>query len=596
MMSKELLGSSSNLNLSSLIADVERADAADISLDRTGKVRILRNFTIDLIEPFLKYGMYQAGISPQVSFGGYDTIYQDLLNLSPDQGRDPNTPDITVLSIMLDRLDPTCYAPGWTSVNVSEKVRELFDLAVERTNSLIAVNTFIPPFYREQGIALLHDVTDREYEICKLNEYVRKFVTERSSRIFLVDWERLVRILGEERSIDYRYWYTSQAPFKLEFLNLYATEISRLIRVSKGDVKKCLILDCDNTLWGGVVGEDGIEGIQLDPNEWPGTAFYRFQISILHLIERGVLIALCSKNNVQDVWSVLNSHPNCLLKREHIAAWKINWDNKASNISALAEELNLGLDSLVFIDDDPAQCELIKQSLPEVQVIQVPERLYNYPDLLHKAGLFDTLTVSKEDRNRTKLYLQEEERNLAQKSFSNIDEYLDSLEMCASIHRAHNHELARIAQLTQKTNQFNLTTRRYSTPEIAALQDDPSTAIFSLNVSDKFGDLGLTGVLIARRFGQSAEIDTFLLSCRILGRELEYLFVDYCLTALERTWNVNEWKALFIPTRKNQQTSTFWDDLDFQLLSESIDCKHYIASSETRRHFNKTFIEIQETG
>lgn len=592
MMLKELLEGGSPSNLSSLISVVERADAADIPLDTTGHVHFLRNFTIELIEPFLKYRIYEAGIRPQVSFGGYDTIYQELLDTHPEQ--DTLSPDITVLSLMLDRLDPQHHHPGWNSDKTAENLCKLFDLAAEKTNSLIVVNTFIPPFYREQGIALLENATDSEYEIRRLNDRVRNYVAGNASRFFLVDWGRLLRILGEERSIDYRYWYTSHAPFKSEFLDLYATEISRLIQASKGNIKKCLILDCDNTLWGGVIGEDGIEGIQIDPNEWPGKAFYRFQTSLLHLIERGVLIALCSKNNERDVWDVLDNHPDCLLKREHIAAWKIDWNNKASGISALAEELNLGLDSFVFIDDDPAQCELIKQSLPEVEVIQVPEHLYNYPDLLSKTRLFDTLAISEEDRNRTALYLQQEERSQERGSFSNIDDYLKSLEMHASIHRAHSRELPRVAQLTQKTNQFNLTTCRYSNPEIAALHEDPDSAIFTLKVSDRFGDLGLTGVLIAKLSGQTVEVDTLLLSCRILGRELEYLFVDYCLTELESQWKVTTWRARFIPTRKNRQTSGFWDKLGFNLLSETDGRKHYAIPSDARQRYNKVLTELQQ--
>lgn len=594
MTLKAILESGSPSNLPSLISAVERADAADLPLPITGRVHFLRNFTIELIEPFLKYRIYEAGIRPQISFGGYDTVYQELLDAHSDFGQDTHSPDITVMSLMLDRLDPFYGSPGWNSSKATENVRALFELAAEKTDSLIAVNSFIPPFYREQGIASLENIVDSEYEIRKLNDSIRNFVASNSSRFFLMDWERMLRILGEERSIDYRYWYTSHAPFKSEFLDLYATDISRLIRASKGIIKKCLVLDCDNTLWGGIIGEDGIDGIQLDPNEWPGKAFFRFQRSLLHLIERGILIALCSKNNEQDAWDVINNHPNCLLKREHIAAWKINWDNKASNISALARDLNLGLDSFVYIDDDPAQCELIKQSLPDVEVLQVPERLYNYPNMLSKSMLFDTLAISEEDRNRTALYLQEEERSLERKSFSNIDDYLKGLEMRASIHTVSSSELPRIAQLTQKTNQFNLTTRRYSVPDIEALLEAPDTAIFSLKVSDKFGDQGLTGTLIAKLSGQTAEVDTLLLSCRILGRELEYLFVDYCLNELEKKWKVAEWRAQFCPTRKNQQTSDFWDIVGFNLLSETDGCKQYAIPSNDRQRYNKKIVEIQK--
>lgn len=589
---REILATGSTDNLPSLISAVNHADAVADKLDTCGKVFFLRNFTVDLIEPYIKYRLYESGIMPVVTIGEYDTIYQELLDdKSPLHGAQP---DVVVVSLVLESLDSTCRHPGWTADTVREKLQDLFDLVAEKTDSMVAVNTFVPPFYREQGIAVLAKATDAESEIHRLNHFVRMYVSNNASRFFLMDWDRFVRILGEDRSMDYRYWYMSKAPFKSEFLDLYAIEISRLVRIVNGKVKKCLVLDCDNTLWGGVVGEDGVQGIHLDPNEWPGKAFYDFQTSLLCLIERGILIALCSKNNEQDVWEILDNNKHCLLKRKHLAAWRINWDNKAANIASLAQELNLGLDSFVFVEDDSAQCELIRQTLPDVTVIQVPKHFYDFPDILHKSGLFDTLTVSEEDEKRTALYQQERKRVTNKKSFSNIDDYLASLEIQATIHKAHKHELPRIAQLTQKTNQFNLTTQRYSEPEIEALLQNPNIAIYTLGVSDRFGDLGMTGVLVARHEGNAGVIDTLLLSCRILGRDLEYTFVDYSLSELEREWDVEQWIAEYIPTRKNEQTASFWDGLGFKFLAMTAGSKKYEISSATRSGNHKSFINVLE--
>lgn len=590
---KRLLEGGPPDKLASLIATVEQADALADTLATHARIRFLRNFTVELIEPSLKFRLYEAGIRPDISFGDYDTIQQELLAGNPEQEKAP-TPDIIVLSLMLDRLDASYGKTGWEAGTARERVLSIFDLAAQRTTSVLAVNTFIPPFHRSQGIASFPQTTDAESEVRELNNEIRRYVAENSSRFFLMDWERYLRMLGEERSIDYRYWNISHAPFKNDFLSLYAGEIARLASAIRGKARKCLVLDCDNTLWGGVVGEEGVEGIQLDPNEWPGKAFYQFQQSVATLLGRGILVALCSKNNEQDVWDVLDTHPHSVLKREHISAWRINWENKASNIAALASELNLGLDSLVFIDDDPAQCELVTQTLPDVKVLQVPTRLYNYPELLPRNPLFDTLTISSEDLERTQLYQQEAIRTQEMDAFDNIDDFLKSLDMEVAIHRARDSELARVAQLTQKTNQFNLTTRRYSNPEIEALNDDPDIAFYTMTVSDKFGPLGLTGVLIARLSGCKGDIDTLLLSCRVLGRTLEYVFVDFCLEELERTRNITEWTASFIHSAKNKQVVSFWEQAGFKLLEEAADAtgKRYGVSSSARPGYNNVIVNI----
>ena len=219
------------------------------------------------------------------------------------------------------------------------------------------------------------------------------------AQFFLVDFERIIRLLGEEKTIDYRFWYTSKALFKKDFLNAYAQEIVKIAKALKGRTKKCLVLDCDNTLWGGIIGEDGISGIKLDKHIYPDKLYYEFQQNVINLHERGIIIALCSKNNEEDVWEILDNHPSCLLKRRHVAAWRINWDDKSSNIKSIANELNLGIDSFVFVDDSPLECELVKKMLPDVTVLQVPQKLYTYPKILLHDGWFDTLHISEEDKN-----------------------------------------------------------------------------------------------------------------------------------------------------------------------------------------------------
>jgi FkbH-like protein len=410
----------------------------------------------------------------------------------------------------------------------------------------------------------------------------------------LVDWERFVRLLGEDGSMDYRFWYMSKAPFKKDFLDLYARELVKIARALKGKSKKCLILDCDNTLWGGVIGEDGLQGVKLDRHSYPGNTFYQFQRSILRLHERGILIALCSKNNEQDVWEALDSHPDCLLKREHLAAWRVNWQDKASNIKALAAELNLGLDSFVFVDDNPVECGLIRDLVPDVTTLQVPDKLYSYPSLLERDGLFDTLMLSAEDLQRSRMYHDEANRRYEQAKYETLDQYLGSLGLSIVVRRVNAVEVLRIAQLTQKTNQFNLTTRRYSEAQIAAFADDPAYAVFSLSVRDKFGDSGLTGVLIARNDAGTGVIDTFLMSCRVLGRNIEVAFLLKSMEIIERGWHIKAWQAEYLPTQKNQQVAGFWSSLGFKEIGVHDGRRLYEFENGWTRPEKIAYIAVQE--
>ena len=587
----EILNSVDINNLSSLISAVDNISAAN-NYGQSANIYFLRNFTVEGIDPYLKYYLFKLNLKPNIVFGNYDEMRQEILdeNSNLHQMR----PHLIILSLMLEQLDPGCLLPNWRSERVKDEIIKLFDLLASKSNSLIAVNTFVPPFRPNTGIASLPLLPKQEDEIDGLNTLIRQYVKAHPNQFILIDWERFIRILGEEKSMDYRYWYTARAPFKKEFNNLYAQEIAKIIKALKGYAKKCLVLDCDNTLWGGVIGEDGLSGIKLDKNDYPGNAYYDFQMSILHLIERGVLVAICSKNNEEDVWSVLDNHPYNLIKRSHLSGWRINWENKINNIVSLAGELNLGIDSFVFVDDSPTECELIKRYLPEITVLQVPEKLYLYPQLLLKDGLFDNLHTTNEDQQRTALYQTEVQRKQAKEQFKNIDDYLASLELMAAIHPINDYEIPRVAQLTQKTNQFNLTTRRYSEKEIRDLSLDPSWTIYSLSVKDKFGDYGLTGVIMVKHGGGEGMIDNFLLSCRILGRGLEHAFLSYCIKELETKKKVEHWLAEYIPTKKNQQAANFWDEAGFMKIENEDGLKLYSMEKGKLRISGKNYIKIKE--
>ena len=542
------------------------------------RVLILRQITVEGIDTLIKHHLYPLRIRPLVTFGGYNTMAQDVL--ASDGAATRSDPELIVLALSLDELDPTYGQPGWRSDAARTKLESLFALLSAQTRATLAVHNFIAPLWPERG--LVPDSQDRDLsgQVALLNAFIVEQVRASSPRFLLMDWEQYLRRLGADAALDARGNYLWRAPFKHAFLDAWAQQLARVTCALKGKTKKVLVLDCDNTLWGGVVGEVGLAGIALDPTQHPGRVFFDFQTTVLHLVERGVLLVLCSKNNEGDVFEVLDRHPHCIIKRSHLAGSRIDWNNKASNIAALGDELNLGLDSFVFVDDSPVECEMIRQMLPQVTVLQVPARVHELPPLLLQTGLFDTLRFTEEDGQRAKLYQEERSRKTERLGHVSLDEYLRSLQTVAVIHRARPSEVSRISQLTQKTNQFNLTTRRYSEQEIQSLLADSGTVVYSLSVRDRFGTLGLVGVLVARFDGESARIGDFLLSCRALGRRLEEAMVAHCLADIGATRVVARWEAEYSATAKNGQVADFWPRLGFTEAEAVAGRKRYTRAAD----------------
>ncbi|WP_181020087.1 HAD-IIIC family phosphatase [Nitrosospira multiformis] len=467
----------------------------------------------------------------------------------------------------------------------------IFDALAASDAPTISLNTFIVPFRSETGTLIA--AQDIASEVIRLNDFVRTFVREHSPRFCIMDWDRLAHRIGEAEAMDYRYWYISKAPFKRSFLDALARELTKVVLALKGHTKKCLVLDCDNTLWGGVVGEDGIEGIHLDGHDYPGRAYYDFQKTVLQLAERGVLITLCSKNNEQDVLDVLDKHPWSLLKRNHLSGFRINWDDKAANLVELAKELNLGLDAFVFVDDNRRELELIRQVLPQVTTLQVPDRLYEYPALLQRDGLFDTLITSQEDKLRTSLYQTEAQRKAERNQHPDLESYLLSLQLVVNIQVATDREAMRVVQLTQKTNQFNLTTRRYSDHDIARFRSSKDACVYTLSASDRFGSLGLVGVFIVQRRQETAVVDSLLMSCRALGRRLEIAFVLECMRRVVADWGILAWEAEYLSTAKNSQVADFWSTLGFALLEQAEGYRRYRLQAAMPEIDPPSFIHIE---
>lgn len=387
-------------------------------------------------------------------------------------------------------------------------------------------------------------------------------VAKNHNNLKIIDFSDFVRRYQPSGLLDWRFYFISQMGLNPKLARDFQAWWNRQVEGIALKRKKCLVLDLDNTLWGGVLGEDGPSGIKVG-GDYPGKAFHFFQEALLALSKTGVILTICSKNNESDVEEVWQKNPFLVLKKEHFAATRINWNDKASNIKELASELNIGLDSFVFVDDNPTERELVRQMLPMVSVPEFPAQPYGLPDFFKELvdSYFRVYAVTDEDRNKAAQYKANAERAKAQQGFSDFGAFLESLDIQLTISEADEFNIPRIAQMTQKTNQFNLTTRRYTESDIRSFLER-GWKIWCLSVADKFGDSGITGAIMVN----GDEIDTLLLSCRILGKGIEKAFLTRVLARL-KDQGIKSVKARYIPTAKNSQVAGFYDRAGFSQLS-----------------------------
>jgi FkbH-like protein len=371
--------------------------------------------------------------------------------------------------------------------------------------------------------------------------------------------------------IDEKYFFISQMiinpKLKKDFKIWFSIQLNSINLIRK----KCIVLDCDNTLWGGVVGEEGPLGIKIG-QDYPGLCFLKFQELLVEVSEKGVILAVCSKNNHDDVLEVWKKNPFNILNDSHITIYKINWTDKATNIMEIASELNIGLDSIVFIDDNPVEREFVKAFLPEVEIPDFPDQPYQLVKYFWEKiynPFFLTYQFSDEDLNKTNQYRENFARTRAKTEFNSMDEYLSSLGMEIEISEVDNFTIQRISQMTQKTNQFNLTTKRYTEANLHAKIKGGST-VFCARVKDKFGDNGITIASIFDINDEVVSIDSYLLSCRILGRGIEIITLQYLLNHLFSLGR-KKINSVYIPTKKNSMVENFYEKVGFALIDKSAD-------------------------
>lgn len=445
-----------------------------------------------------------------------------------------------------------------------EEIRVLWRCAKERYAATVIQQTLVSaqPSVFGSYEALVpgapHTVINR------LNEAIRKAAREDGVLLMDVAWQALQGMYYGGIAEPIR-WHQAKQLISPVFAPTYGDQLARVLAASIGLARKCLVLDLDNTLWGGVIGDDGLSGIKIGQGSATGEAFLAFQFYASQLAQRGIILAVCSKNNLA-VAEAAFEHPEMLLKRSDIAAFVANWDDKATNLRRIATMLNIGLDSLVFADDNPAERDIIRRELPEVAVPELPEDIADYPACIAAGGYFETSSFTSDDVSRGRHYKLNADRAQALTQVTDMEGYLRGLEMKLIVSRIAESELSRSTQLLNKTNQFNLTTRRYTEAEVLKIASDSSSVALALRLQDKFGDNGLISVILARRSPalSSSEllIDSWLMSCRVLGRQVEaaalQALVDQC-RALGYSALIGEYR----PTDKNSMVSEHYKKLGF---------------------------------
>jgi FkbH-like protein len=390
-----------------------------------------------------------------------------------------------------------------------------------------------------------------------------------SGAVVLVDTARLAATVGLENWDEPRHWHASKLLFSPDMIPVYGDLVARTLAAVCGQTRKCLVLDLDNTLWGGVIGDDGLTGIQLGQGSAAGEAFVAIQRLALELRARGIVLAICSKNEEEAARLPFREHPDMLLREEHIAVFQANWTDKAANLRAIAVTLNIGVDSLVFLDDNPAERAQVRRELPAVAVPEIPDDPALYPRVLAAAGYFEAIAVSQEDRERAAYYQSNAQRAATLQASGDMNSYLSSLNMTCAIGFVDPITRPRVAQLINKSNQFNLTTRRYSEAEVAAVEADPKRHAVQVRLADTFGDNGIISVIIVDKAAGAWEIDTWLMSCRVLGRRVEEAVLNH-LAAAARAAGASALVGRYIPSAKNKMVAQHYEKLGFELV-ETLD-------------------------
>jgi FkbH-like protein len=535
------------------------------------RLGIMGDGTLSLLGPPIVGSGFRHGLLIDVREGHYNSAVQE----AADRSSHMHAAELDFALVAGDAralgLDRAATSEGEAEAKIdaaSSRLRMIVEGLRPSVKSAILIQTVPPPLDPSFGSF------DRVYAgspfamIETLNRRIADWAGE--GRVTLVDIARLATAVGLENWHEPGHWHASKLAFSPRLIAIYADVVARTIAAVVGKSKKCLVLDLDNTLWGGVIGDDGLAGIRLGQGSSAGEAFLAIQTMALDLRSRGVILAVCSKNEEDVARLPFREHPDMLLREDHIAVFQANWIDKAANLRAIADTLNIGVDALVFLDDNPAERMQVRAALPLVGAPELPADPALYPRAIAAAGYFEAVGFSKEDRLRAEYYQANAQRAHALSSNGDLGEYLASLDMVCVIGRVGPISRSRVAQLINKSNQYNLTTRRYSEAEVEMAGSDPSRHAIQIRLSDRFGDNGIISVIIANKIGEAWTIDTWLMSCRVLGRRVQEAALAH-LAAAAASEGAKRLIGRYIPSARNRMVSSHYQSLGFALIDTATD-------------------------
>jgi FkbH-like protein len=541
-----------------------RADGRTLAPLVPFRLAVLSNSTIDLIVPAMVATAARHGIALEVIQPSYNQIAQEAF--TPDSKVNSSQPDAVLFALDYRAL-PLKLALGEREAasavvqGATGYLQALRDAIKANSNAVCIFQSFAPPPESLFGSLDRALPGTLRFLLGNINHELAESIL--GSGDVLLDVAGMAETVGLSEWHNPQLWNMAKFPFSDALIPLYADHVGRTLAAIRGMSKKVLILDLDNTVWGGVIGDDGIEGIQIAQGDARGEAHLAVQRLALDLRQRGIILAVSSKNSDGVAREPFQNHSEMLLRLEHIAVFQANWDDKATNVKAIAEELSLGLDAMVFLDDNPVERGLVRQLLPQVAVPELPEEPAYYSRTLAAAGYFEAVAFAAEDRNRAGFYQDNARRATLQKQMGGVDAYLASLDMTITFQPFDAAGRARIVQLINKSNQYNLTTRRYTEHEVTAAENDPEVFTLQSRLADTFGDNGMISVVICRPDGNGIWfIDTWLMSCRVLGRKVEHMVLREILTHA-RAAGVRKLIGVYKPTDRNNLVVDHYAKLGF---------------------------------
>lgn len=562
----------------------------DIIADKHIKIALLSSFTTKGIKEILNVKCCALGVLTDFYISAYNQYAQDIYN--PQSSLYSFSPDLTILFVDTQSFWGNDFFEGGLINN--EKKTDFIGMVNTLEKGItgtIVIHNFEIPTYSPFGILENKQPLGFICALRSLNEQIENLFKP-SNRVFVLDYEAFCSFYGKGMIHDPKMYYLGDIKLGFDYFPKLCHEYMGYIKPLMSLSKKCIVLDLDNTLWGGIVGEDGFDGIVIGPTS-KGRPFVEFQQHLLQLYNRGIILVVNSRNNFEDAIKVIREHPSMVLRESHFAAMRINWQDKASNIKEIAKEINIGTESMVFFDDDQMNRAIVKEILPEVMTVDLPKDPSLYVSCLQSINDFNVLQITDEDKKKGKMYAEQKERDQVKKESSDMADFLKRLNIIVKMRQADSFTIPRISQLTQKTNQFNMTTKRYLEEDITKFSRQDDYYVISAKVEDRFGDNGITGVVILKKEQKRWDIDTFLLSCRVLGRGVEQALL-WKIFQYAREKGINELSATFIRTKKNKPAEGFYAESGFEKIFEEADTTKYLLDLNKTQPKQPKYIKMVE--